>query len=110
VLSEATLLAVLENPTYIRERVEKVVQERERLFTVLRGMDKVDVRASRTNFLVFRTPLSSNQMVERMAAEGVLIRNVGGYALLNDFVRVTVGTEPENQAFLVALKNVLEDA
>ncbi len=108
VLSEATMMAVLENPSFIEKRVHGVVEQRELLFSELSRMGAVDVRPSETNFLIFRTPLSSVALVERMAAEGVLIRDVGGYHLLRNFVRVTVGTPAENQAFLVALKNILQ--
>jgi histidinol-phosphate aminotransferase len=37
----------------------------------------------------------------------VLVRNCSSWPMLNDCLRVTVGTASENDAFLAALKTVL---
>lgn len=108
VLSEATALTVLDHSTFVDEAVREIRRERDWLFAELDRMVGVMVKPTQTNFLIFRTSLSSPTLVDRLAAHGVLIRDIGSYPGLEDYVRVTVGLHPENQAFLVALKHVLQ--
>lgn len=59
---------------------------------------------SQANFLLFETPKPANEVLEQLMSQGVIIRaipNVSEQAL-----RVTIGTKPENHAFIEALANV----
>ena len=57
--------------------------------------------------MLFKTPLAADDMVRQLAAKGVLVRNVSGYADLAGYVRVSAGTADENTHFLRALETVL---
>lgn len=73
-------------------------------------MNGVEVLPSQANFVLFRTPVEPTALMVRLAQSGVLVRNMGGYPELAGFLRVNAGTESENKAFLVALKNALIDS
>jgi histidinol-phosphate aminotransferase len=109
-LSEAAALVVLEHTEYITEFVLQIRRGREGLYRSLRLRPDVTLAPSSTNFLIFKTPLPSSRLVEALAREGILIRDIGGYPGLAGYVRVTIGSPGENQAFLVALKHVLDEA
>ncbi len=109
-LSEAAALVLLDRLEYVHDAVAKIRAERENLFRALRALPGVSVVPSATNFLIFHTRFPSATLVEALADKGILVRDVGGYPGLAGYVRVTVGTPGENQAFLVALKHVLDEA
>ncbi len=106
-LTVAAASAILQKDNLIRERVAYIKQERDAMFLALQDVPGVQVMPSSTNFLIFKTPLPSMDLVARMAAHGVLIRNMSGYPMLGGYVRVNAGTSIENQAFMTALKAVL---
>jgi histidinol-phosphate aminotransferase len=47
--------------------------------------------------------LSSNELWQKLLADGVLIRDVG----LPGYLRVTIGNDAENQSFIKALEKAL---
>ena len=88
----------------MRERVELVVRERERLAATLRSRG-CTVHSSGANFVLFeqdRRP--ANELHKALFARGVLIRNVSTARDLSRALRVSVGTKAANDAFLQALE------
>ncbi len=109
-VAEQTALAVLRRPDLIEERVQKLQASIARLTEALQSMEAVDVVPSAANFVIFTTPISADTLQERLADRGVLVRNMGGYPELEGYLRVSAGTEEENNAFLDALETSLEGA
>jgi histidinol-phosphate aminotransferase len=62
---------------------------------------------SAANFILFRSPVDAGQLYQRLLHKGVIIRPMGGYKL-PQWLRVTIGTPPENKRFINALTEVLE--
>ncbi|MAS24025.1 MAG: histidinol-phosphate transaminase [Oceanospirillaceae bacterium] len=60
------------------------------------------------NFIAFKVPENTdeNTVYQSMLQQGVIIRPVGNYDMPG-YLRVTVGTEPQNAKFIEALKTVL---
>jgi histidinol-phosphate aminotransferase len=89
------------------ERVKLVVAERERISEALAAM-AVDIVPSGANFILFRPCRRSGRHVwQGLVDRSVLVRDCSGWPRLADWLRVTVGTPPENDAFLDALAAVL---
>ena len=83
--------------------VKNLVIAREQLTNSLRDLG-LKVAPSDANFILFSGFKStSNELWERLLAEGVLIRDVG----LEGWLRVTIGNDAENKLFLNALKGAL---
>jgi histidinol-phosphate aminotransferase len=100
-------IAALENPGYARETVEGLVKERERLREALQDAG-ARVVPSHTNFLLVRSGVLD--MARRLKDAGVLVSDVSNQ-LPPGFIRVSVGTRQENDAFLAAFREILgEDA
>ncbi len=91
----------LENPSYMKDRVERTIQERERLTLALKRHPSWEVFPSSANFLLIRTPSASRAHAELLGA-GVLVRRQDAYAGLEGCIRVTIGTREDNDAFLRA--------
>jgi len=89
--------------------VEAVIAERERLFAELRKRRGVETFASHANFLLFRTARPAREIFDALYKQGVLVRDVSSYPMLERVLRVTVGKPEENNRFLTALDRVLED-
>jgi len=74
-------------------------------------MDGITAYPSSANFILFRTREGqADKIYESVKRQGVLIKNInpqGG--LLSDCLRVTIGTDSENGAFIAALRNSLTD-
>ncbi len=112
-MSESVGLAVLDRPDLVAERVAVLSAERDALLADLAAMDGVETRPAAANFFLFRTPLDAKDLHGRLAAEGVLVRDVTGYPELAardgrpGWLRVSVGTPDENQLFREALAAAL---
>jgi histidinol-phosphate aminotransferase len=77
------------------------------LTDALQAMEGVEVVPSQANFVIFTTSLPADVLQDRLADRGVLVRNMGGYPELEGYLRVSAGTEAENNAFLGALEKSL---
>jgi histidinol-phosphate aminotransferase len=64
--------------------------------------------ASYANFLTVRVG-KAQDIYKRLLRRGVIVRPVGGGYELPEHLRVTVGTEEENERFLAALAASLKD-
>ncbi len=77
----------------------------------MRGLG-VKVTPSVTNFLLVHFPggaQSAKAANEHLRSRGVIVRPVGNYGM-PDSLRVTIGKEDENKAFIAALKEFMEKA
>lgn len=92
------------------ERVAHVVGERERVASRLAAL-AVDVVPSGANFILFRPQaLPGRSVWQSLLDRGVLVRDCSGWPRLAECLRVTIGTQAENDAFLGALSDVLSGA
>lgn len=90
-------------------RVASLIEERGRLFAALSDFDGVTVFASGANFLLFRVHGDGRELWRSLLARGVLVRDFSRWPRLDECLRVTVGTPAENDAFLGALRAVLQE-
>jgi histidinol-phosphate aminotransferase len=91
------------------DRVQRLVDERERVAAELDGIDGITVYPSGANFLLFRPAGDGHERWEQMVEQGVLVRDFSRWPRLDDCLRVTIGTPEENDAFLAALRNSLQE-
>jgi histidinol-phosphate aminotransferase len=107
--AEQTALAVLRRPSLIEDRVSRIQASITALTEALQALDAVEVVPSQANFVLFTTPAPADALQDRLADRGVLVRNMGGYPELEGYLRVSAGTEAENNAFLAALEMSLSE-
>ncbi|HET7788596.1 MAG TPA: histidinol-phosphate transaminase [Myxococcales bacterium] len=96
--------ALLQRPALVAERVQQVVDERERMAREL-GELGVRVHPSGANFLLFeQTRRTASELHGALFRRGVLIRNVSSAPGLGSALRVSVGAPAANRAFLDAMR------
>jgi len=92
-------------------QTQAICASRTLVFNQLNAMDGITAYPSSANFILFRTRRGqADDIYASIKRQGVLIKNLspqGG--LLSDCLRVTIGTDNENSAFITALGNSLAD-
>lgn len=78
----------------------------EQLRRGLEALD-VDVIPSAANFVLARFDRSGAELNEELLKRGIIVRPVGNYGLDN-YLRITVGTEAQNRRLLAALDEILD--
>src|SRR6266511_4067671 len=102
-LTQAVGLRALARAAELTDHIAAIRHERERLAAALAGLPGVRVLPSDANFLCFSPPGPPRQVWAALLDRGVLVRDVSGYPTLDRYLRVTVGTPAEDDAFLQAL-------
>jgi histidinol-phosphate aminotransferase len=99
---------VIERGGVMKDAIDTLVQERQRLFAELAKRTEIQAFPSCANFILFRTDRPARQLFDALYAQGILIRDVSSYPMLDRTLRVSVGKPEENTRFLAALDRALE--
>ncbi|MEO0205982.1 MAG: histidinol-phosphate transaminase [candidate division WOR-3 bacterium] len=90
----------------IKETVEKIIAERERLFRQMSNIREISPVRSHANFILFGLKKkTAKETFEKLYEKGILVRRFNHSALKN-MLRVTIGTTEENRIFLQNLREV----
>lgn len=109
--SQAAALAALEEEEALATSVRRLVAERERLLAQLADVPGVRAFPSDANFFLLEClSVDPRAVFASMLRRGVLVRDVTSYPMLSRCLRVSVGTEAENDAFLHALGTALTES
>jgi histidinol-phosphate aminotransferase len=110
-LTEIAAAEVLRSVDALAPRIAAVREQRDRLLDGLRRIPGLRVFDSEANFVLFRVesgPLSHRELFQRLLEEdGILVRDVSGYPMLDGCLRVNAGTPEETGAFLDAVERML---
>jgi histidinol-phosphate aminotransferase len=103
-LTQAAAVALLESDEVFAGQAGAVRAERARLAAALAGKPGVTVFASQANFVLARVPHAA-RWFGALRDAGILVKNVHGtHPLLDNCLRITVGTTAEIDALLAALE------
>lgn len=106
-LKQAAGLLAVTHIGEMEERVGLIVRERQRILAALARLP-VTVWPSQANFVLFRPDGRPGSAVwQALVERSVLVRDTSSWPGLAGCLRVTVGTEGENDRFLAALAEVL---
>lgn len=108
--SQEAALAALEDRAALEANVARLVRAREELVHALLRVPGIRPYPSKANFVLFEVREADPKAVfESLYQRGVLVRDVTAYPRLSCCLRVSVGTPEENEAFLAALRQALEE-
>ncbi|MFN3383731.1 MAG: histidinol-phosphate transaminase [Archaeoglobaceae archaeon] len=99
-LAEKCAISALEDLDWMKNCVEKIKKERERVYEELRKI--VKAYPSQANFIFFK---AKKGLAESLLRRGVIIRDCKSFGL--EGYRVTIGKPEENDFFLEKLREVL---
>ncbi|TSA39139.1 MAG: histidinol-phosphate transaminase [Methylococcaceae bacterium] len=109
VLTQVTAEFALSHKHVFTEQTQLICQHRQWVFEQLQAHSELTVFPSAANFILFKTAAQQADRIHaHLKTQGVLIKNMhsqGG--LMQDCLRVTIGTEAENKAFISALTTAL---
>lgn len=107
-LALAAAETALADQDFVRQAVVLNTAERARLAAALAGMG-LRMLASQANFLAIDFGRDAAPVHQALLRAGVIVRPLASYQMPT-FLRVTVGTEAENDRFLAALAGILATA
>ncbi len=109
VLPQLVAAKLLQHHDVLLAQAESIKQERAELLRALAHIEGVHAYPSEANFILFRVA-KATQLFEGLKRRGVLIKNLdGGHPALTDCLRVTVGTQQENERFMAALVECMQE-
>ncbi len=97
---------VLQNFSPIEKQIKLILLERGRLLVELSKFDFLTVFPSNSNFILFRVAGDGEKLFKKLVENGILIRNLNAHPRLKNCLRVTVGTQKENNIFLAQLGKI----
>ncbi|MGH8504680.1 MAG: histidinol-phosphate transaminase [Stenotrophobium sp.] len=98
--------AALEDQEHVNHSVALNLRERVRLTAALTAMG-LRVLPSQANFLAIGFNRDAGPLHQALLARGIIVRPVASYDM-PQFLRVSIGTEAENDRFLAALRDILK--
>jgi len=103
-LAIAAAVAALDDHEFVAESYELNRRGMEQLVAGLQRL-RLEHIPSYGNFVTFKAG-DGAAVNQKLLLQGVIVRPIGGYGL-PEWLRVTIGTEPENARFLEALEKAL---
>ena len=109
VLTQTSASFALRHKALFDRQTRQIRHAREALFSALQQIDGIRAYPSEANFILIRIQRKQASVVfEGLKARGVLVKNLhGAHPMLEQCLRITVGTAEENRIFIGALKNSL---
>ena len=104
--SQAAGKIFLENFHLLRKQINTTIKERSFLISEMGKINGILPYPSDANFILFKTQSDNTQIYKKLINEDIAIKCFTGSPLLENFLRVTVGTPEENRKFLNALKKI----
>lgn len=89
-LTEIIALQLLEDRETMLRQVSGLVKERDWLLSEMQRIPAIRPFPSAANFILFHCP-HADLVFDRLKDQGILVRHVGGYPLLKDHLRVSIG-------------------
>ena len=96
----------VENNNYLENQTNNIMKLRELLISKMECIDEIKVYESKTNFILFKVLSgTADDIFKSLISEKILIKNMANTPGLENCLRVTVGSEKENNLFIQSLKN-----
>ncbi len=105
-LSLAAAAYALQHRDWVEEKVSLLKQERVRVAQALAALPNTEVFASEANFITIRVP-DAQAVFDALKADKILVKKLhGAHPLLEQCLRLTIGTPEQNDRVLAVLRRV----
>ena len=105
-MAEAAAIAAWEEPEYSKFILDRNAEEREKVVNGLKALG-YNPMESVTNFVSCDIKRPASEVITKMRERGIRISTVGGGEFEN-FIRLSMGLPEDTEAFLDAIKEILE--
>ena len=107
-LTQAAASFLLDHFEVFEQQAVDIKAERQRLITALQAFDGIETFPSQANFMLIRVA-DANAIFAQLKTHGILIKNMHGAGdLLANCLRITIGSEQENDAVLTAMHDIFK--
>ena len=105
VLTQASANFALNNFSVFNDQAKLICEQRAQLSAAMQKINGIQVFPSEANFILLKTLKTPCEIVfQHLLENKIMVKNVANNHTLENCLRVTVGTEKENQVFLAALE------
>ncbi len=106
-VSQAIACVVYRNRAVFEQEIDEIIAERDLLLERLRSLDGVEAFDSDANFVLARLE-GADEIWQKLYDKGVLVRDFSHAPMLENCLRVSIGTPEENRIFFDTLKEILQ--
>jgi histidinol-phosphate aminotransferase len=98
-LTQVSANFLLQEKDEISKNAQIIRNERTKLSAALSAINALKVYPSQANFILFKAP-NANELFITLKQKGILIKNLSSAPKLTDCLRVTIGSNEQNQQFI----------
>ena len=103
-VSEAIAMVLLDNYDIVKEEIDVIINERERVKKVIEKIDDVTLFPVSANFITFRSK-KAEELYLKLEENGISVRKFGDE--LKDTLRISIGSKEENKKLIEVIKEVI---
>jgi len=107
ILAQAAGLAAMDDKTFLKKTRQLTLRGKDFIYQALSSMG-LGYLPTVANFILIDTGKDGLEVFKSMLKFGVIVRDMKQYGLKN-FIRVTIGTQKENERFVRVLRKVLKE-
>jgi histidinol-phosphate aminotransferase len=107
-LAVMAAIVALDDKEYVKNFSEMIMKNRAFVKDKLEKLN-FKVYPSQTNFLIIDFGKACNYIENKLKERGILVRNRSNYPLLNNCLRIGIGTMDQCKQLLNAIREILED-
>lgn len=104
--SMMTAEVALEHMDLLDPLVKAILAERDRLTSALQAIDGITVFSTSANFFIIRNARPAGEVFDRLVSRDILVRDVSKAPLLDNCLRISVGTPEENDRLIEAMLEI----
>lgn len=105
-LSQEKALERVENYDAVLQEIEVILSERKKMIVALNTIQFIEkIYSSDANFILIKVD-NAKKRYDQLLKKGLVIRNRSGQKLCENCLRITIGTEKENQKLIETLKSL----
>ncbi len=106
-LSQVAAGFFLDHEKVFMEQTDGLIGERKSLWEKLKRLAGVQPCRSDANFIFFSCTFEADDICKQLLRQGILVKSFKYPSGGRSYIRVTVGTREENEAFIEALRSVI---
>ncbi|MFC1490484.1 histidinol-phosphate transaminase [Candidatus Latescibacterota bacterium] len=88
--------------------IEELIASRDEMTLAMNDIDGVTAYPSKANFILFETKYPPKDVFMKFLDDGLLVRDVSSYPMLEKALRVSVSTPEDNAKFISSLKSIMK--
>ncbi len=110
IIGQAIIPVIINSISYVDDTIKKIKDERNWLLQAYKTVDNLKCYPSMTNFFLLRIlkeNFTADKLIEQLIKHNLVVRDRSDQPLLQNCVRITIGTRDMNEYVITSLKKIL---